>query len=155
LRSTDTSSAQQYDRLAVQRILLAVDGSKPSERAVRHVIALRAAGMALQVVLLNVQPDWAPPRSDDEDNEGKQLHVQAAGRATRRARALLEAAQVPYESRMLVGSAAQSIVRLARTGGCRLIVMGMRGHGAVARAVLGSVSLKTLQLATTAVTLVK
>lgn len=138
----------------MQRILVPVDGSKPSERAVRHVIGLRAAGLAVQVLLLNVQPEWAPARSTEDEKEGKRLHAQAADRATRRSRALLEAAGIPYESRMLVGDAAESIVNLARTRRCSQIVMGMRGRGALARVVLGSVSMKTLQLAQIPVTLV-
>jgi nucleotide-binding universal stress UspA family protein len=139
----------------MQRILVPVDGSKPSERAVRHVIGLGAAGMSLQVLLLNVQPEWAPARSREEEKEGKRLHEQAAERATRRSRALLEAAGIPYESRMLIGDAAESIVKLARTRDSSHIVMGMRGRGALARVVLGSVSMKTLQLAKVPVTLVK
>ena len=121
----------------------------------RHVIGLRAAGMALRVLLLSVQPEWAPARSKEDENEGKRLHVQAAARATRSVRALLEAAGVPYENRMLVGSPAEIIVRLASTQRCSQIVMGMRGRGAVARVMLGSVSMKTLQLARVPVTLVK
>ena len=121
----------------------------------RHVIGLRAAGMALRVILLNVQPEWAPPRSREEEEEGKRLHVRAADRATRRPRALLKAADIPYDDRMLLGPTAESIVKLARTSRCSHIVMGMRGLGAVARVVLGSVSLKVLQLAEVPVTLVK
>ncbi len=139
----------------MRKMLLPVDGSKPSERAVRHVVELHAAGMALRVLLLHVQPEWAPARSSEEEKEGKRLHVQAADAATRRARSLLETAGIPYESRMLVGSAAQAIVKLARKSGCSHIVMGMRGRGALARVVIGSVSLKTLQLADVPVTLVK
>ena len=139
----------------MQRILIAVDGSKPSERAVRHVIGLRSAGMALRVLVLNVQPEWAPARSRGEEEEGKRLHARAAERATRRAGALLKAADIPYDERMLVGPAAERIVKLARTSRCSHIVVGMRGLGAVARVVLGSVSLKVLQLADVPVTLVK
>ena len=138
----------------MRKILLPVDGSKPSERAVRHVVELHAAGMALRVLLLNVQPEWAPARSSEEEKEGKRLHVQAADAATRRARSLLQAAGIRYENRMLVGSAAQAIVKLARKTGCSHIVMGMR-QGAFARVVLGAVSLKTLQLADVPVTVVK
>jgi nucleotide-binding universal stress UspA family protein len=132
-----------------------VDGSKPAERAVRHVIALRASGLNMDVLLLNVQPEWAPPRSREEEREGKRLHAKAAAQATRRALTLLERARIPCERRMLVGAPAESIVKLARTRRCSQIVLGRRGLGAVARVVLGSVSLKVLQLAGVPVTLVK
>jgi nucleotide-binding universal stress UspA family protein len=137
------------------RLLVAVDGSEPAERAVRHVIGLASAGMSLRVVLLNVQPEWAPPRSKQDEMEGKRLHARAAERATRRARALLEAAKIPHEARMRVGPAAENIVKVARATRCRGIVMGLRGRSALVRVVLGSVSLKTLQLADLPVTLVK
>jgi nucleotide-binding universal stress UspA family protein len=139
----------------MQRILVAVDGSKASERAVRHVIRLHAAGMALQVLLLNVQGEWAPARSPEEEKEGRRLHALAAGRATRRARSLLTAAEVPFNEAMRVGPAAARIVQLARKARCSQIVMGMRGLGAVARMVIGSVSMKVIQLADVPVTLVK
>ncbi len=111
--------------------------------------------MALRVLLANVQLPWAPARSREEESEGKRRHARAAARATRAARALLERAKIPYEMRMRVGSEAESIVKLARAKRCDQIVMGMRGLGAVARVVLGSVSMKTVQLADTPVTLVK
>jgi nucleotide-binding universal stress UspA family protein len=139
----------------MQRILIAVDGSAPAERAVQHVIALAAAGLALRVLLVNVQPEWAPARSKADAEEGKRLHVRAAARATRRASALLKAANVPYETRMRVGPAAETLVKLARSARCSGIVMGVRGRSALARVVLGSVSLKTLQLTDLPVTLVK
>jgi nucleotide-binding universal stress UspA family protein len=139
----------------MQSILVAVDGSRPSERAVRHVIALHESGMALRVVLVNVQLPWAPARTREEAKEGERRHARAAAQATGPARRLLERANVAYESRMVVGDEAESIVRLARSKRCHQIVMGMRGRGAVARVVLGSVSLKTLQLADTPVTVVK
>ena len=139
----------------MQSILVAVDGSRPSERAVRHVVAQHESGMSLRVLLVNVQLPWAPARSREEESEGKRLHARAAARATRSARVLLERSKVPYKSRVLVGDEAASIVKLARAQRCDQIVMGMRGRSAVARLVLGSVSLKTLQLADTPVTLVK
>ena len=139
----------------MQRVLVAVDGSKPAERAVRHVIRLHAAGMALHVLLLNVQDEWAPARSAEEEKEGRRLHALAAGRATRRARSLLTAAQVPFDEHMRAGAAAERIVQLARKARCSQIVMGRRGLGAVARMVVGSVSMKVIQLADVPVTLVK
>jgi nucleotide-binding universal stress UspA family protein len=137
------------------RILVAVDGSAPSDRAVKHVVGLQSTGAALRVLLLNVQPRWAPALSEEDAAEGRRLHQQAATRALRSARALLEQAKTPYETRMLVGDAAEHIVKLARTQRCSHIVLGRRGRSAMARVVLGSVSMKVLQLADRPVTLVK
>lgn len=137
------------------KILLAVDGSKPSERAAKHLAALRANGMVLRVLLANVQPEWAPPRSREDEREGKRLHAKSAEKAMRGPLAHLERGEVACDSRMLVGDAAEQIVKLARAQKCAGIVMGMRGRSPFARLRLGSVSMKVLQLADIPVTLVK
>jgi nucleotide-binding universal stress UspA family protein len=139
----------------MQLILVAVDGSKPAERAVKHVIALHSSGMALQVLLLNVQPEWAPPRSREEKREGVQLHLAAGERAMRSAKSLLAQAGVPCKSALRIGLAAEHILKLAREKRCHQIVMGTRGRSALAGLVLGSVAMKVLQLASVPVTLVR
>jgi hypothetical protein len=48
----------------MERILVPVDGSKPSERAVRHVIRLSVAGMARRCNRLLTTPQ-SPIRGDD------------------------------------------------------------------------------------------
>lgn len=83
----------------MQLILAAVDGSQPAERAVKHVVGLHANGMALQVLLLNVQPEWAPARSRDEERERVRLHLEATERETRSAKALLAQAGVRSRGR--------------------------------------------------------
>jgi nucleotide-binding universal stress UspA family protein len=107
------------------------------------------------VVLLNVQEEWAPQVTDEEVERGKRLHARAADRARRRPRALLKAADIPFEDRMVVGRPAERIVKVARERRSGQIVMGMRGLGAIARIVIGSVSMKVVQLADVPVTLVK
>lgn len=139
----------------MQLILAAVDGSKPAERAVKHVVDLHANGMALHVLLLNVQPEWAPARSRDEKREGVRLHLAATERATRSAKSLLAQAEVRCKSALRVGPAAENILKLAREKRCDQIVMGTRGRGALAGLVLGSVAMKVLQLASVPVTLVR
>jgi nucleotide-binding universal stress UspA family protein len=111
--------------------------------------------MALQVLLLNVQPEWAPPRSRDEKRKGVQLHLAAGERATRSAKSLLARAGVPFKSALRVGPAAEHILKLAREKRFDQIVMGTRGRGALAGLVLGSVAMKVLQLAGIPVTLVR
>jgi nucleotide-binding universal stress UspA family protein len=137
------------------RILLPVDGSKIAERAARHVIAMARSSAVLKVLLLNVQPPWAPARSEEERLEGARLHARAAKRATRGAESLLVAAGVACESRMRVGDPARVILAAARQERCDTIVMGTRGRGAIAGLVLGSVAMKVVQLARVPVTLVR
>ena len=67
----------------------------------------------------------------------------------------LDAAKVPYRSRVLVGPVAESIVRHAVSSRCELIVVGGRGMGALGRAVLGSTASKLLQISPLPVLVVK
>jgi len=137
------------------RILIAVDGSAPAERAARHVATLKAAGLAIEALLLNVQPEWAPPRSRAEKRKGLLLHLEASERAMRAAQERLARAGVPFKSVLRVGAAANKILKEARDQRCDGIVMGTRGRGALAGLVLGSVAMKVVQLSATPVTLVK
>lgn len=149
-----TASKHQGPRLSIT-ILVAVDGSKPAGRAVKHVVALQTNGLAFRVLLLNVQPAWAPARSRQEKREGTRLHLEATERTTRRAKSLLDRAGIPWKSALRIGAAAENILRLARDKRCDQIVMGTRGRGAVAGILLGSVAMKVLQFASVPVTLVK
>jgi nucleotide-binding universal stress UspA family protein len=139
----------------MDRILLPVDGSRWSERATRHVIALRAAGLELEVLVLNVQPGPIPGASRRSKQEVLRLNIVAADRAMRAARRLLAKAGLPDSSRIAHGDPARAIVKLARQQHCSQIVMGTRGLSALAALVLGSVAMKVVQLSPVPVTLVK
>jgi nucleotide-binding universal stress UspA family protein len=137
------------------KILLATDGPSTAEQAARHVVALKAGGLAFEVLLLNVQPKWAPARTRDEKREGVRLHLQASERAMRAAKALLAQAGIAFKGALRVGDASAEILKTARDARCDQIVMGTRGFGALAGLVLGSVAMKVVQLSKTPVTLVK
>jgi nucleotide-binding universal stress UspA family protein len=137
------------------RILLPVDGSATAERAAMHVAALKARGLNFEVLVLNVQPEWAPARSRDEKREGVRLHLEASERAMLSAKALLADAGVRFKGTLRVGGAAEQILKAARETPCDAIVMGTRGLGALAGLLLGSVATKVVQLAKAPVTLVK
>jgi nucleotide-binding universal stress UspA family protein len=62
---------------------------------------------------------------------------------------------VPYETHRIVGPAGQSIANLASSLGCDLIMMGTRGQGGAAAALLGSVAQSTVEHAGVPVLLVK
>jgi nucleotide-binding universal stress UspA family protein len=147
------SKAQQ--KAGALRILLAVDGSATAERAARHVLALSAQGLAFEVLLLNVQPQWAPARTRDEKREGLRLHLERSEKAMRAAKALLADAGIAFKTALRVGDAAENILKAAREARCDEIVMGTRGLGALAGLMLGSVAMKVVQLAKMPVTLVK
>jgi len=82
-----------------------------------------------------------------QQGEGE-VHLSAA-------KALLDAAGVAYDSKVLVGPVAQSIAEFATQRGCDAIVMGTHGHGGLTELLLGSVSTKVIHLSPLPVTLIK
>ncbi len=136
-------------------ILVPVDCSKLSEDAVRHVIGLSSSGMAMKLHLLNVQPAWAPARSEYEKREGIALHLLAANKATEGAQALLRGASLEFEGHLRVGPPPDAIARFAQEHRCDKIVMGTRRLGTFAGLFLGSVASRVLRLASVPVTLVR
>jgi nucleotide-binding universal stress UspA family protein len=142
------------------RILLAVDGSEHSARAVRHVVRLKDwLREKLEVQLVNVQP---PVPAKDLLLEGRLSEVRRleeplraeGARQLAAAQAALGAAGIEHQSHVEIGEPAPVIVRLAETHHCSTIVMGTHGRGAVASLVLGSVAAKVVHLTPVPVLLV-
>ena len=139
------------------RMLVAVDGSESSDRAVSHLLKKLAWYKdAVEVHLLNVQPPL--PASVARNVPASQLHEyhrENAEGALASARALLDGAKVAYVVHIGVGEPAHVITGYAKEKAIDQIVMGTRGLGGVAGLVLGSVTTKVLALAEVPVLLVK
>ena len=119
----------------MDRILLAYDGSEESKRALDAAAALGGEGANVLVVtvaqpLSTVGFDTVPnPFSEEEQAEVLREAVEALSRKRKKAVTLAP-----------VAGAVDGIVEAARECDADLIVMGSRGHGALGRALLGSVS---------------
>jgi YjbE family integral membrane protein len=143
----------------LRRFLLAVDGSEPCARATQKIIDMRQDlrdPMGIQVHMVNVQR----PLSRDVSTfiAGKTIeeyHQERFDEASTRSRALLDTAGVPYEVHLKLGDPGSIIAALGDELGVDLIVMGTRGHGAHAAALIGSVAQNTVANATVPVLLVK
>jgi nucleotide-binding universal stress UspA family protein len=139
------------------RILVAVDGSESSDRAVSHL--LKKLGWyreAAEVHLLNVQP--ALPTDVSRFISAEQLqgfHREQGEGALASARTLLDGAGVAYRTHIGIGEPAEIIARYAEEKAIDQIVMGTRGLGSVAGLVMGSVTVKVLSLTGVPVLLVK
>lgn len=139
------------------RILLCIDSSGPSLRAVDYVI--RTADRYKekpQLYLLNVQP----PLPGDvtmfiRHDQVRQFHDEEGRKALAGARAKLDAAKCPYEVSVEVGSAAETIIRYAQEKRCDQIYIGTRGLGQIAGILLGSVTTKVIHLSDIPILLVK
>lgn len=137
--------------------LVPVDGSELSVEAVAHALRHAADGLALQLVLANVQePATVYEMVTLHDREALEQVVQGAGRdLLAPAVALTEAAGVPFEAVVLHGDPVPTLLEVLEEHGCDAVVMGSHGHGAVERVMLGSVSQAMLEASPVPVTFVK
>lgn len=125
----------------MKRILVAIDGSDPSLKAARMAadIALR---FGAQLTLVHVVPKLLLP----PDVYGLTLaevekeHRAYAESLLAKAVAFLAEPGVDTTSTILYGSPAEAIAEQAAMPDVGMVVVGSRGHGAVARMFLGSVS---------------
>ena len=140
------------------RILLPVDGSPCSLRAVAHLAAHVGWFREVpEIHLLHVQPPV--PIAGALAHVGKQtLHdhyLEESRPHLREAQNLLDGAGRAHVVHVHVGQPAEVIVNVARELAADLVVMGTHGRGGLAGLVLGSVANHVLQQASCPVLLVK
>ena len=139
------------------KILLPVDGSEVSLKAVRFAIGLVQQGLSGSLVVANVQePATFYEMVVAPDAEVLQKVSTAAGVDTLEpAESLLMEAGVVYEREIATGDPAHTIVDIAERFACDMIIMGARGVSALRSALLGSVSNEVLHSAHVPVMIVK
>lgn len=131
-----------------RRILVPIDFSEPSEKAVEAACDLaRLAGG--RVELLHVCP--VDPRVYPFGwilSEGAERDIKAAAeKALEEWRQRAEGRGVEVGATVLLGIASETISSIAREREADLIVMGTRGRTGLEHVVLGSVAERTLRLA--------
>lgn len=138
-------------------ILLPVDGSENSVRAVQRAIEIsKEAGGAKLLLVTAFPPIVSGNVKRFFSPEDIQAYYQEEGqKALAPAKALLDKEGIAYESEVLVGPVAQSIADYAKKNQVDTIVMGTRGLGTVTGMLLGSVTTKVLSLVDIPVLLVK
>lgn len=141
----------------VYTMLVAVDGSEHSENAVRHALDMVRRIQDARILLVNVQP---PAMSGEVSNlltaeEVLAQHTAAGKAVLEAAEAILGRSGVAYETEIVIGRPAESIVEAAQRRGCDAIVLGASSHGRVRSLVLGSVASKVAHIAEVPVTVVK
>jgi nucleotide-binding universal stress UspA family protein len=137
------------------KILLAVDGSKPSLDAVDclidHADWYRERP---QVELVTVHLPVPSVRGVGKSQLQKYYDEEGQERLAA-ARRKLDKAGVPYNAVPLVGPIAESIVKHAKSSRCDLIYIGTRGMSEIGKAIMGSTATKVLQISDLPVLLVK
>jgi nucleotide-binding universal stress UspA family protein len=133
-----------------REILVAVDGSRESERALEHAIKLAREEHARLTLVTVIAPVSIAP--------GPTLTPVPSIRATYGEILANARDGVPDDigvtTLLLEGSPAKEIVGLTRSGRYDLVVMGTHGRGRLAGALLGSVSRGVLHCAQTPVLLI-
>ena len=141
------------------KVLIAVDGSEPSLRAVDFTIEHIGKTPDVSLVLLHV---WNAAAIDILGAvEAMDEHWLRGAEKRSADKALLEAigkcdgAGVSFQSLSRSGHVAEAITQTAEEEGANYIVMGTRGLGGVEGLLLGSVATQVIHLTSIPVTLVK
>ena len=119
-------------------MVVGFDGSPPSVRALRwalrHAVRTGAAVVAVRAWEVPAGYGYGSGLGDDEDVAAVAERDRARGVAD----AIAEEPEVPVEARVVEGHPARVLIDQAE--GTGLLVLGNRGRGAFAEALLGSVS---------------
>jgi nucleotide-binding universal stress UspA family protein len=140
-------------------ILVAIDGSPHSARALEEASELAAHSNARLTVMTSV-PDASTWLLGGAGYGGGINHARLEEETQREYQDLLEAAvtkvpqQVPVRKLLTLGRAGDRILEQMREGNHDLIVMGSRGRGNLRSLVLGSVSHQVLNASPAAVLIV-
>ena len=137
-----------------QKILVAIDGSPASEKALTAAVDLTALCQADLTALgvAEVPEIVATVGEAEELRRGTEGHLRKIGEAAveyARSRGVL------LRSVVVRGHAADAIVRYAETEGISLVVVGQHGHSRIARFFLGSTTDRVSEHAPCSVMIVK
>ena len=139
------------------KVLLAIDGSENSLRAVSYLIKrISTAKDQCQVALVNVQyPLHGTVATFVNGAQVKQYHHDEGMKMLAPAMTELSAAGIAHSHHLFVGQPAEVISRFAQEQGCDEIIIGSRGLGNFSSMLVGSVATKIIHTATVPVVLVK
>lgn len=126
------------------KILLAVDGSRDSQKAVGELVA-RPWPSKSTVRVLTAVPRFQPPMVElvamgETPVEMRAEYERAAAHLTKTVADSLKSTALSVETSVRLGDPRRVIVDEARDWGADLIVLGARGHSALERWLIGSVA---------------
>jgi nucleotide-binding universal stress UspA family protein len=140
----------------MKAILVAVDGSQPSDRAVQHAVDMLAAGLGAQLHLLNVQPNLGGAISTFVSKEQiDSYHREEGEKALASAVALAKKGGIAAKTHIGVGRQGEIVADFVDKLGAGVVVIGTRGHTGLAGVLLGSVAQDVIAHVKVPVTLVK
>jgi nucleotide-binding universal stress UspA family protein len=127
--------------MLLKKILAAVDGSEPSDRAARLAADI-AVKFGAQLTLAHVlNPLWVPPETYGLSIEAVRVaHAKEGNRLVSEAEKKVAASGLRTDKVVLEGMPADSLAEYAHGNHYDLVVIGSRGQGAMSRIMLGTVS---------------
>jgi len=160
LYSSTQESTHRAD--APKKVLVATDGSRAAQKAVKYAADI-SARFGSDIVILSVYPHIELPLYpskgfDDEDLEVYKRGIREAfERALKEAESLVSEGhpELKYGTRIEEGRPSDIIVEVAEEEGADLIVVGSRGIGGIRGWILGSTSRSVLHSAKGPVLIVK
>ncbi|MDP1693819.1 MAG: universal stress protein [Burkholderiaceae bacterium] len=139
------------------KILLAIDGSTYTKRMLAYVAAHDEwLGARHQYTVLSVVP-FMPPRAAAVTARGaiQRYYRDEAERVLKPIRTFFKKQGLEAEFVGQAGNVADTIAKLADSGGFDLLVMGSHGHGNLGNLVMGSVATKVMATSKLPVLLVR
>jgi nucleotide-binding universal stress UspA family protein len=137
-----------------QRIVIAVDGSDCSDRAVLQGLGL-ARTFGSTVWMVHAYPHTSDLLGYDEFDKLVARRKAAGQKILDHSRAVASDAVTRIIDDLLEAPEAEAIIKVAEAQKADLIVMGTRGRGALEKMLFGSVSRKVLHLAPCSVLVVR
>lgn len=139
----------------MSKILVPVDGSASSDKAVRYAISL-AEGKNQEIILLNVQPSYNTPNVQRfvSDEQIRSVQEESSKEILDHTLEITNSFTVPVHTIVRIGDPGKEICAEAEESSVDSIVMGYRGLGAFKRAIMGSVATHVLHETPCPVTIV-
>lgn len=139
----------------IKKILVPIDGSEGSKKALEMAIAIAKAANA-SLTALEVIEDFGPlPGYYEAAPQGKDRVKWVSEQRFEKVHPILDESGVSWERQVVEGYAADEIVRIAEEGKFNMIVIGSRGLSAMGRFLVGSVSDRVVNHAPCSVTVVR
>lgn len=135
----------------MSKILVAIDGSEPSHRALEYVAKRRKQNGGFKVIAVHAEPYLTVAEAAELKDQPKSARDVFRNNSIRDLIAALEAETVKAAE----SDPANAIIACCKQHGCEEIVMGTRGLGNLKGLLIGSVSTRVAQLSEVPVTLVK
>jgi nucleotide-binding universal stress UspA family protein len=132
--------------MQIKKVLLPVDGSSSSDRAVNYAVGFCEL-VGAEAVLLHAHKSVPQTLGKPNFDEAMDRMNREAQDVLRPYEETLSLSGVNYVSRIVGGPSAEVIFDVATAEGCDLIVMGSKGKSDLEGLMVGSVTHKVLHLA--------